>query len=95
MRKLFSLSVLALLATTVFAAPEAKPDTLVVTPTPAMRCEKCAAKIKQNVRFVKGTKKIDISVPQQTVTIIYDGQKSTYKDFQDAFRKIGYTISRK
>lgn len=78
------------------AAPKSSPsDTLVVTTTPAMRCEKCAAKIKQNVRFVSGTKKIDISVPDQSVTIIYDPKKANYTDFVNAFKKIGYDIKQK
>lgn len=72
---------------------EAKADTLVVTPTPKMSCENCVKKIKQNIRFVKGTKNIIVSLPTQTVTIVYDKQKSRYEDFAAAFRKIGYQIA--
>ena len=51
-------------------------DTLVVTTTPQMHCANCEKKIKDHIRFVKGTKKIETSVPKQTVTIVYDSKKS-------------------
>ncbi len=74
------------------AQAETKTDTLVVTPSPKMTCENCVKKIKQNIRFVKGTKNIIVSLPQQTVTIVYDKQKSGYDDYTAAFRKIGYQV---
>ena len=40
-------------------------DTLVVTTNPQMHCSGCETRIKQNIRFVKGVKKIETSVPQQ------------------------------
>ena len=67
-------------------------DTLQVTTAPQMHCENCEKKIKSNIRFIKGVKKIETSVPQQTVTIIYDPRKSTYQDFEKAFEKIGFRI---
>lgn len=90
MKKYLAVAFLAMLSTSAFA--QTKADTLVVTTTPNMHCEGCENKIKNNIRFVKGTKKIETSVPKQTVTIVYDGRKSTYKDFEAAFRKIGYEI---
>mgnify|MGYP003552747483 CR=1 FL=1 len=62
--------------------------------TPAMHCEGCENKIKKNIRFVKGTKKIETSVPNQTVTIVYDGRKTTYADYESAFKKIGYSVKK-
>lgn len=75
---------------------QAKPknDTIVVTPTPQMHCQNCENKIKKNIRFVKGTKKIDTSVPDQTVRIVFDPSKSSYEDFVAAFKKIGYEIKK-
>ena len=70
-------------------------DTLVVTTLPQMRCQNCEKKIKSNIRFVKGTRKIDTSVDEQKVTIVYDSKKADYDDFVAAFRKIGYEIKRK
>lgn len=65
-------------------------DTLVVTTTPVMHCENCENKIKSNIRFVSGTKKIDTSIPQQKVTIVYDARKASLADYLKAFKKIGY-----
>ena len=70
-------------------------DTLIVTPTPQMHCENCEKRIKNNIRFVKGTKKITTSVPNQTVTIIYDNTKATKEDYEKAFKSIGYEIKTK
>lgn len=92
MHKLLSLAVMALVSAHVMAAEPTQSDTLVVTTTPAIHCQKCEQKIKSNVRFVRGTRRIETSVPQQTVTIVYDGRKATYQDFQEAFRRIGYEI---
>lgn len=52
-------------------------DTLVVTTQPQMHCQNCEKKIKSNIRFVKGTKKIETSVDEQKVTIIYNPKKPT------------------
>ena len=68
-------------------------DTLRVSTTPQMHCANCEKKIKGNIRFVKGVKKIETSVPKQTVTVVYDLRKSSMQDFVAAFQKIGFTIS--
>lgn len=70
-------------------------DTLVVTTQPQMHCQNCEKKIKSNIRFVKGTKKIETSVDDQKVTIVYDGRKAKYNDYVEAFKKIGYEIKKK
>ena len=44
---------------------------------------------------MKGVKKIETSVPEQTVIIIYDKSKSEYKEFIAAFKKIGYEVEPK
>ena len=70
-------------------------DTLVVTTQPQMHCQNCEKKIKSNIRFVKGTKKIGTSVEDQKVTIVYDNKKAKYDDYVAAFKKIGYEIKKK
>ena len=93
MKKNLLVAFMLVLAGNTFA--NTKDDTLVVTTNPQMHCENCEKKIKSNIRFVKGTKKIDTSVKEQKVTIIYDSKKATYKDFVAAFKKIGYEIKKK
>ena len=93
MKKIILLSAVSFLLTiNVSAQKESKADTLQVTTKPEMHCENCEKKIKNNIRFVKGVKKIETSVKDKKVTIIYDSQKSNYKTFEAAFKKIGYEI---
>lgn len=84
-----------MLATAGNMIAKAPADTLTVATLPQMHCQKCENKIKSNIRFVKGTKKIETSVDDQRVTIIYDGKKAKYEDYVAAFRKIGYEIKKK
>ena len=70
-------------------------DTLVVTTQPQMHCQNCEKKIKSNIRFVKGTKKIGTSVEDPKVTIVYENKKAKNDDYVEAFKKIGYEIKKK
>lgn len=92
MKKIVLLAALALFASSALA--DSKIDTLIVSTNPQMHCANCEKKIKTNIRFVKGTKSITTSVPNQTVTILFDKSKSTYADFENAFKKIGYEIKK-
>lgn len=51
--------------------------TVVFTTTPQMHCAACENKIKSNLRFEKGIKSIETSVPDQTVTVQYNADKTT------------------
>ncbi|MBR3021143.1 MAG: heavy-metal-associated domain-containing protein [Bacteroidaceae bacterium] len=64
--------------------------TVRLTTTPQMHCENCEKKIKGNLRFEKGVKKIDTSITDQTVTIKYDADKTTVEKLIKAFPKFGY-----
>ena len=55
--------------------------TLVITTTPQMHCAACENKIKNNLRFEKGIKSIETSVPDQTVTVKYNADKTTIPFF--------------
>lgn len=95
MKKTFILAFVATLALGTQAAERtdrSANDTLVVTTTPQMHCSGCEQKIKSNLRFVKGTKKIETSVPDQTVTIVYNPKKASPEAYVEAFRKIGYEV---
>ena len=70
-------------------------DTLLVTTIPEMHCSGCEERIKENIRFVKGVKSIQTSVPEQKVTIIYQKNKAKYEDFVKAFDRIGYEIEQR
>ena len=55
--------------------------------SPQMHCQSCEQRIKGNIRFVKGTKKIDTSVDEQKVTIVYELKKAYYDAYVAAFKK--------
>lgn len=67
-------------------------DTLVVKTNPEMRCSGCENRIKNDIRFVKGTKKIETSLEKQTVTIVYDYRYASYDIYAKAFEKLRYEI---
>lgn len=64
--------------------------TLRVTTQPQMHCENCEKKIKGNLRFERGVKRIETSILEQTVTITYDADKTTPEKLIQAFGKFDY-----
>ena len=65
---------------------------LTVTTTPEMHCQNCEKKIKENIRFEAGVKKIETNLEKQLVAITYDPAKTDSKKLTEAFAKIGYAI---
>lgn len=63
---------------------------LVLTPNPKMHCESCENRIKQNMRFEKGVKKIVTDLERQQVTITYDPKKNTVEGLREGMKRIGY-----
>ncbi len=87
MKKLVLLTAM-LLTMTVGLAKDIK--TVVLTTVPQMHCENCEKRIKENIRFEKGVKKIETDVEHQTVTITYDADKTTVEKLIKGFEKIKY-----
>lgn len=67
--------------------------TMIVTPSPKMVCENCENKIKGNLRFEKGVKNIETNLTAQTITITYDGDKTSEEKLSKALNEIGYTAT--
>ena len=65
--------------------------TTVFTTSPQMHCENCENKIKGNLRFEKGVKKIVTDIDSQTVTVTYDADKISVDRLMKGFSKFGYT----
>ncbi|MDE6227713.1 MAG: cation transporter [Muribaculaceae bacterium] len=65
------------------------------TPEPRMTCENCEKKIKGNIRFEKGVKKIETNLEKQTITITYDADKTTEAKLEEAFSKLKYKVTKK
>ena len=53
-----------------------------------IHCDGCAQKIEKNIAFEKGVKDMHIDKQKQTVTLVYDGSKTTIEKLQAAFEKI-------
>ena len=73
--KKYLLLLIAALTLSMASAKDIK--TVVLTTVPQMHCENCEKRIKENIRFEKGIKKIVTDVEHQTVTITYDADKTT------------------
>ena len=63
---------------------------LTLTPTPQMHCASCENKIKSNMRFEKGVKKVETNIERQQVTITYDPSKTNVESLRAGMKKIGY-----
>jgi Copper chaperone len=55
-----------------------------------MECQNCEKKVRNNIKFEKGLKKIDTNLEEKTVTITYDAEKTTVKNIQEGFKKFNY-----
>lgn len=86
MKKIFTLAAMAMLSASLLAE---NLQTVVFTPSPKLVCEKCEKKVKTNLRFVKGTKTIETSVKDNTITIKYDADKAKPEEYVQALAKIG------
>ena len=64
--------------------------TTVFTTIPQMHCENCENKIKGNLRFEKGVKKIETDIDHQTVSVTYDADKTSVDRLLKGFTKFGY-----
>ena len=87
MKKLAFIAVTLLMALSVNAKDI---KTLVVTTNPQMHCENCENKIKKNMRFEKGVRKVETDLETQHVSITYDPKKATVESLQAGMKKIGY-----
>ena len=74
-------------------AKENAGSTVVFTVQPKMSCANCEKKIKTNLRFEKGIKSIATSVPEQTVTVVFNPKKTNVEAITKGFAKIGYKAS--
>ena len=92
MKKTFIFLIMALGAMTLYAKDIKQ---MTVTTTPKMSCQNCENKIKGNLRFEKGIKKVETSLADQTVTVTYDAEKTDEAKISQAFEKLNYKVSKK
>jgi copper chaperone CopZ len=68
----------------------AKDYRTVVFKVEKMTCDNCEKKIRDNIRFEKGLKRIATGLQSKTVTITYDAEKTNITNLQKGFKKINY-----
>lgn len=89
MKKILLIGALAISAISLYAKDI---QTLVVTTNPPLSCQNCENKIKGNIRFEKGVKNIETSIPDQRVIVTYDADKTSPEKIEEAFAKINYQV---
>lgn len=55
-----------------------------------MTCVNCEAKVKREVPYFKGVKKMKTQLDIRTVTITFDAEKTSIEQIQKGFDKFGY-----
>lgn len=86
MKKIFFILASILIALTVNAADKVK----TVFTLDHQMSQMCERKIKTNLRYEKGVKDINVSLKNNTITIIYQPEKNDDKNLLKAFKKIGF-----
>lgn len=94
MRKLMMLLTAVLLFGTMTLGAAPKKDTKAkVIFTVHIHCDGCIAKIEKNIAFEKGVRDLFIDKQTQTVTVVYNPEKTDVETLKQAFEKIGKPVS--
>ena len=91
MKKFLTLSLLAIGALSLYAKDIKE---YVVTTQPPMSCQNCENRIKGNLRFEKGVKKIETDLEHQRVIVTYDADKTNETNLEEAFGKLNYKVTK-
>lgn len=55
-----------------------------------MECGNCENKVKKNISFEKGVKKLETDLKTRTVTVTYDAEKTDIQKLKEGFAKFKY-----
>ena len=93
MKKMILCCLVAVLGCGVFAVeaktPQKKGEIVTTVFTVDIDCERCAARIMNNVPVIgKGIKDIQVDVPSKEVTVTYDSAKTSPEELIKGFGKI-------
>lgn len=102
MKKILTISLLLLMAASAtFAAgnpireKKAKAAVQTVCFESDIDCENCVKKVQANIAYVKGVKKLDVSLKDHTITVGYDPAKTSEETLAGEIRKLGYTADKR
>lgn len=59
----------------------------------SMTCENCKKRIEKNIAFEKGVSDMAVDLPEKTVMVVFNPQKTNVGNLQKAFEKLGYTAT--
>lgn len=68
-------------------------EVAVFTLSPAPVCQNCVNKIKNNLRFEKGVKEINVNLTTKRVILQYSPKSTNSENLVKALKKIGYTAT--
>lgn len=86
-KKVLATLAVALLSVTAVMAKDLR---TVVFKVEQMECGNCERKVKNNIKFEKGVKEFTTDLDTQTVTIVFDAEKTNVEKLQAGFRKFKY-----
>lgn len=86
-------TIITILVAIISMTASAKLVTVKFALNPGMNCENCENRIKSNLRFEKGVKKITTSLTDQVVTITFDDQKTSQANLIKKLKKFGYSAT--
>lgn len=88
MKRIFLIAALSVL---MFGAQVyAKELRKIVLKVEQMECKNCESKVKKNIPFEKGIRKLETDVETRTVTIVYDAEKTSIEKIKEGFAKFKY-----
>ena len=57
----------------------------------SIHCANCGKKVQENISFEKGVKDLKVSVPDKTVTVVFNDAKTDTLKLKAALKKLGYS----
>ena len=72
------------------AQVSAKEHRKIVFKVDQMECVNCENKVKKNIPFEKGVKKMETDIKNRTVTVTYDAEKTNIQKLKEGFAKFKY-----
>ena len=79
-----------IMAATFFCISAKDLQTVEFSVTPRITCKNCVAKIKNQLKFEKGIKSIDVSIENQKISLKFDAEKTNPDVLATSLAKIGY-----
>lgn len=59
----------------------------------SMTCDNCKKRIEKNIPFEKGVSDLKVDLPNKTVMIVYQNNKTDISKLQQALEKMGYEVN--